>query len=353
MKIALLTLPYDNNYGGNLQRYALYTVLHNMGHDVTHLNLQFYYHIPWYKYIARCFDKYILRKKIYVNKERRQMQRYRSLCSITLPFYDSYINHTAVITHRKQLLHYTNFDAFIVGSDQVWRACYGDARNKFLDIFFFSYLKNVSKKKIAFAVSFGTDESLYNKEEKYTYGELYKAFSAVSVRELSGLKLLKEYGWSSPKAIHLLDPTFLITQSEYKKIINSVTTCPSKGNLFCYILDYTDSINIIVSEIAQTKGLIPFYIHLNDNVSIQQWLRSFDEAKFVVTDSFHGLVFSLIFNKPFHLIQNPYRGNTRFESLCTTFHLGLNGERTDWDYINSRIIQYKNKALSFIEQNLK
>ena len=68
MKIVLLNLPYDNNYGGNLQCYALMKVLKDMGHDVTHINLRLFYHLSWYKkpfsYAKRFILKYILGKNI-------------------------------------------------------------------------------------------------------------------------------------------------------------------------------------------------------------------------------------------------------------------------------------------------
>ena len=91
MKIALLNLPYDNNYGGNLQRYALMKVLQDMGHEVTHVNLRFSYHLPWYKkpfsYTKRLILKYILGKGIKINQERFARQQYEKRCAATEPFY--------------------------------------------------------------------------------------------------------------------------------------------------------------------------------------------------------------------------------------------------------------------------
>lgn len=99
------------------------------------------------------------------------------------------------------------------------------------------------------------------------------------------------------------------------------------------------------------RNLFTNYVSLNDNVSIEQWLSFFDEAEYVVTDSYHGLVFSLIFNKPFYLIRNSFRGNARFDSLLSTF--GLNGDvqNLDWNICNKIISDYKDKAIAFLAEN--
>ena len=266
-------------------------------------------------------------------------QQYRQQCSVTDPFYQKYIPHTEVITDIKTLCEYTDYDAFVVGSDQVWRKRIA-AKN--LPYFFFKHLQSIDKPKIACAVSFGTDVIELTGDEISYYGNLYKQFTAVSVREKSGLSILEQLGWNNPKAIHLLDPTFMLAKTDYQKIINTSETKTSKGNLFCYILDMTQEKEDIIKQIALEKKLTPYCVSLNDNVSIPQWLRSFNDAEFIITDSFHGLVFAIIFNKPFKLIRNEFRGNARFDSIIETFNLKEKSE-INWIEINSIIEQYRNR----------
>ena len=350
MKIALLNLPVDNNYGGNLQRYALMKVLHDMGHSVTHLNMRFRYRLPWYKkpkYYGKRFLLKVLFKrdiKVFFSPQ----DQYEQKCSITDAFYHKYINHTEIIYNSKKLVQYTDFDAFIVGSDQVWRKRIA-AKN--MPYYFLSHLQSIDKPKIACAVSFGVDTSELNDDEKTYYGNLYKKFDAVSVRETSGLKILNQLGWTHPKAIHLLDPTFMLSKSDYQTIINSNETEPSAGNLFCYILDMTEEKENVIKGIVSSKGLTPFYVSLDDNISIPQWLRSFDEAEYIITDSFHGLVFSIIFNKPFKLIKNSFRGNARFDSVMETFNI-FDNQEFDWEYINNTIQDYKILFIDFLKKTL-
>jgi exopolysaccharide biosynthesis predicted pyruvyltransferase EpsI len=115
------------------------------------------------------------------------------------------------------------------------------------------------------------------------------------------LDLFNKYGWTSPKAQLVLDPTLLLERKDYEQIISENDTNPSGGSMFCYILDPTPEKTAEVKQIAEEKGLKPFFqigCMSADSMSIPQWLRSFKDADYVYTDSFHGLVFSLIFQKP-------------------------------------------------------
>lgn len=172
----------------------------------------------------------------------------------------------------------------------------------------------------------------------------------VSVRETQAKSIFDDYGWSEPLAIKVLDPTMLLDKEHYRNLVKNIYTKKSPGNLFCYILDETEEKRSKIEEIAAQKQLNPFYISLKTNCSVEQWLRSFMDAKFIVTDSYHGLVFSLIFNKPFYLMYNKQRGNARFESLLDL--LGISGEETvfDWNAINAHIYQEKIKSLECIKK---
>ena len=167
MKIALLNLPYDNNYGGNLQRYALMKVLQDMGHDVTHLNLRFHYHLPWYKvpysYTKRIILKYVLGRDVRINQEKYSREQYQERCAITESFYQKYIKHTEPLYKLSELKKYTDFDAYVVGSDQVWRK---KIANKYLPTMFLDFLPKDSKaKRIAYGVSLGVAENELSEEE--------------------------------------------------------------------------------------------------------------------------------------------------------------------------------------------
>ncbi len=353
MKIALLNLPYDNNYGGNLQRYALMKVLQDMGHDVTHINLRFSYYLLWYKkpysYTKRFILKYLLGKDIKINQEQYLKQKYEERCAVTEPFYQRYIKHTEPITDLKKLRELHGFDAFVVGSDQVWRK---NIAGKYLNTMFLDFLPvDTNVKRIAYGVSLGVAENELSQEEINRLSEFYRRFDAVSVREDSALSLFKAYNWTNPKAMQVLDPTLLLNKEDYMQLISGASTVPSEGNLFCYILDKTGKKSQLIKQKAEELQLKPFELGLTDDkpASIEQWLRSFADAEYVITDSYHGLVFSIIFNKPFHLIRNKFRGNARFDSVMDLFNLS---EEFKWSKI-SQIMYSKNKeSLKFLEASI-
>lgn len=355
MRIALLNLPYDNNYGGNLQRYALMKVLQEMGHDVTHLNLRFKYHLPWYKlpysYTKRIILRYIFGRNIKIKQEWYAQQKYEQRCAITEPFYQKYIKHIGPITDMKQLSMYQDFDAYVVGSDQVWRK---RIAGNYLHCMFLDFLpRNTRAKRIAYGVSLGVSENELSDEEITQFSKLYSLFDAVSVREDSALDLFKQYGWNQPQAIQVLDPTMLLKREDYMRLIENGSTKPSDGNLFCYILDMTDEKERLIQKKAEEFSLKPFTLDLQGKhlVSIEQWLRSFADAEYVITDSYHGLVFSIIFNKPFYLFRKTFRGNARFDSIYKRFE--LKDSRYDWSEINNRINVEQDKAIRFLSEIIK
>lgn len=357
MEIALLNLQYDTNYGGNIQRYALMTILQRMGHDVTHLNLRFNFNdAPFYKKTLRFFKRILLmsvgKQFIPLLMEYKQQKRYIDECKITDAFYDKYIKHTVALYGKEYLSKFINFDAYIVGSDQVWRKSIADFYG--VSTYFFDFLPcDSSARRIAYGVSFGTAENELNEDDIKMLSPLYSKFKAVSVREESGLKLLKDYSWNNPKPQLVLDPTMLLTMDDYLKLINDGVAKPSAGNMFCYILDPTPEKDVIIKEYEIKKHLKPFMIGDKSNkVPIQQWLKSFSDSEFVVTDSFHGLVFCIIFNKPFKLIRNKFRGNARFDSIMHELQIPEDTEKINWNRTNELLKQKREISMKFLRDAL-
>lgn len=346
MKIALLNLPVDNNYGGHLQRYALMKVLQDMGHDVTHINLRVGYSLPWYKkplsYTKRFVLRYLLGRNVKIFVERDLKRKDVEQCIATEPFYQRYIKHTKPITDIKKLKKLQGYDAYIVGSDQVWRK---QMAKEYLYSMFLDFVRGLKVKKIAYGVSLGVSENELSDKEIRQLSILYNKFNAVSVREDSALELFKYYGWNRPQAIQVLDPTMLLQMDDYVHLIKSGNTRQSPGNLFCYILDKTEEIDDIIYAKAKELGLNPFFLCIKDKelVSVEQWLRSFWDSEYVITDSYHGVVFSIIFNKPYLLIRNEVRGNARFDSI-----LKLNQQSLPVDKKNVDLNMLREISLSFL-----
>lgn len=330
MKIGILTLPLQTNYGGILQAYALQTVLERMGHEVSLIEKKKrLYGFPLWKaplvYGKRMIFKVLSLQAPPIFYE----QKYKPLLSKnTDRFINKYIKRRIVANFDE--IKDSDYDAVVVGSDQVWRPQYFKLP---IEIAYLNFAKEWDIKRIAYAASFGTDEWEYNQPQTNNCKHLIKIFDAVSVREKSGVRLCKDY--LGVAAEHLLDPTLLLSPEDYIQLFKNSDTPQSPGTLLTYILDESDEKQQLINIISKERNLIPFRANsrienkkapLAERVQplVEQWLRGFYDAEFVVTDSFHACVFSIIFGKPFIAIGNKERGMARFESLLSTLGLQKN-----------------------------
>ncbi|MBR3615832.1 MAG: polysaccharide pyruvyl transferase family protein [Bacteroidaceae bacterium] len=374
MKIGIIALELRYNFGGILQAYALQKVLRNLGHDVIHVDKIMEVSLgPWYKkypiYIKRSICKYILGKNIIIKADIEQNRISNAIAKNTDLFIGKYIRKIRIkdFSNFKE----EDFDVIIVGSDQVWRPKYffSKIENAYLD-----FAKEWKIKRIAYAASFGTEEWEYTEKQTNNCATLLKKFNAVSVRESSAVKLC--YDNFGVKAEHVLDPTMLLLKEDYIKLFKDYNATQSDGNLFCYILDEGEEKKSIIDCVAKEKGLKTFYVNsryddhnapLKERIQqpVEKWLRAFYDAEFVITDSFHACVFSIIFNKPFIVYGNKERGLARFNSLLSIFGLeerivSTKEEATkaiskpiNWEKVNESHRQWKEKSVSFLNNNLK
>lgn len=348
MKIAILTQPLWTNYGGILQAYALQTILQHRGHKVIVINRDYHWdtrnQIKLKILFARILSFVKTAIRIYIFKHEGYILTnpfspyYHTKRSETdsLPFVRKFIRLSPKIRTSHALNKYCKrhrFDAYIVGSDQVWRPCYSPCLT---DFFLKEVPSNRDAIKISYAASFGTDIWEFSPEETKECSELLKKFNAVSVREQSGVKLCGDN--LGVDALHLLDPTLLLNTEDYLKLIEKTSSDESAGNLFCYILDYNTEAEKIIDTMKK-DGYTPFYAGLDPqkyNISVEQWLKSFYNAQIILTDSFHACVFSILFKKPFVVIGNENRGVSRLHSLLSVFGLTTNLVYSYDDYMKQR-----------------
>ena len=380
-KIAILTQPLHTNYGGLLQAYALQKVLRDMGHEVvTDKRPQRF--VPFYRKLLsiakRFVFKYLLcRKGIETIFPYFQTKDdYAVVSQHTERFIDQHIQTVDLFQGKKRPAEemINAFDTYVVGSDQAWRPMY----SPFLPNYFLDFTKGKSCKRIGYAISFGVGDWEFTSKQTMLCKDLVKQFDALSVREDSAVSLCKTY--LDVEAVHVLDPTMLLDKVDYINLVEQAAEPVSSGNLMVYILDRTDEKIAILNKVASTLQLKPFEVmpveklsnKTKDNLSacifppVTQWLRGFMDAEYVVTDSFHGSVFAIIFNKPFIAIGNKGRGLTRFNSLFRLFELEdrliLSESDLTTDKINTptdfqRVNDFKNvefeKSIFFISQNLR
>lgn len=150
-----------------------------------------------------------------------------------------------------------------------------------------------------------------------------RKFEYVSVRESSGAYLLKEH--LGIDAYVVPDPTLLLEAADYDKLMDDVSYTQTKhADIFCYILDMTSETRNAIETFATNNGMIVDFIHDYQKgiyPDVCTWLDGIRNARFVLTNSFHGTVFSLIYGKPMWILENKMRGNARLADLLAIFNL--------------------------------
>ncbi|MEE1226669.1 MAG: polysaccharide pyruvyl transferase family protein [Bacteroidales bacterium] len=376
MKIGILTLCLHNNYGGILQAYALQKVLQQMGHDVTLIDKSRFIKLPlfsfsrYYLYFKRLILKIISDRSLPVRWDKKRNDDMAIMSTNTYPFILKNIKRIEANNNYSNIKQ-DDFDAFVVGSDQVWRPKYfGQA---IIPCAYLSFAKEWNVKRISYAASFGTEDWEYTEEQTAECKELIQLFDAISVRESSAVELCEKHFDTS--AIHVLDPTMLLDASDYIKLFEEAHAPQSPGLLMCYILDENKEKQEVVSFIEQTLHLKSFSVNSKYEVAdapleeriqppVEVWLRGFNDAEFVITDSFHACVFSILFEKPFIVYGNKNRGMARFHSLLSIFGLEnrlitnsedalrVINEHINWEAVNVKKKEWQEKSLNFLKTNL-
>lgn len=311
MKIGIATFHQASNYGAVLQAFALQTFLRNMGHEPFFINHSF-------GSLPQGIRRYIGKTPAATMKSWTRVRRSAVFHSFSV----SYLGSAAAqpSTDHDFISHLPEADAYICGSDQVWNPSY--LRRQEHEILFFLGFGPKTVRRIAYAASIGVEAIPYNWKSRFI--EHLRRFDYISVREQQAMTILKTL-IGKPVA-WVPDPTFLLNGEDYLKVFRLFQQ-PLK-EIFSYTLDRTISPLVTQTRacIAKSLGMKlketyhrnPWRILFCGVPSPRQWLSSLARSGFVVTNSFHGTVFAIIFKRPFIVL--PVEGaisgmNTRITSL--------------------------------------
>ncbi|MTE01078.1 hypothetical protein GIY56_12305 [Paracoccus sp. YIM 132242] len=369
MRIGILTLPMNRNYGGNLQAYALMRKLRDMGHHPVLVNRRHGAKDagPDAGDAARDAETPLFSDRIGLGQNvPNRIFVEKHLTPISRPF-DSSAALAAEVDRY-------DFGAVIVGSDQVWRPKYA---RSLLGDFFLGFLSDSRKntRKISYAASFGSEHDEYGPADKAIVAPLLQSFDAVSVREDSAVDLCRDM--FGVDARHVLDPTLLLTRDDYSELLSDEQRADKGSYMLAYVLDATPDKVAVIDRISsalainpRTTGGLPFTADdplrsKGGDKSVEGWLAAFRNADYVVTDSFHGVAFSLIFNRPFLAYGNAERGLARFQSLLRAVGLedrlvvaseGSDARALmrpiDWPAVNRRLDALRSRSLRFLADAL-
>lgn len=328
--VAIANMLFQNNFGAILTVYALYKIIEDFGYNplIIYNNILGCKNSLYSNMLGNRFGlKYLNIANEYFSKE--ELEKINEKC-----------------------------DNFIVGSDQVWRA---KGHGEMAQFYFLNFAYNF-KNKIAYSSSFGINYFEGELRDKILFKYYLKQFDKVSVREDDGVKICKED--FDVSATHVLDPVFLINDYDY--LISKSNKNINHKFIAVYSL-YTNIENEL-NFISNKLNLdIEYLIKDNEEIGIEDWLWTIKNCELLITDSFHGSCFAIIFNKPFVCILNEGSGISRLESLSNMFDIktriisGLlevmhNTDfllKMDWTEINKKLAIEKEKSLNWLKNALE
>lgn len=344
MKIGVLTFHWATNYGAVLQAYALCKYLSDLGHEVKIID---YYPTRYKKNVIRAFfTRHIklIPTRLKDIKKEKQIEKFRINNFDRTKHYSSFCN----LEKQTQ-----QFDCYICGSDQIWNMSFlkhGEGKKTYT-----YFLGFVHDEKIiaSYAASFGTEYIPDDLKEDIT--KLLQRFDFISVRERTGLKIVNELGFYN--ACIVPDPTILLRRKEYEQFIKHYKK--EKNYAFAYILHRREKDAIKIYQYLKKRDIA--IVHCN-NSGVYEWLTEIYNSKMVITNSFHGIVFSILFEKPFVAILIEGSGmNDRIITLLDEVGLSnriFNGnidiinEKINWRNVTEKIDNYRQIGISYIDQIL-
>lgn len=375
MKIGVITFFDNGNYGSELQSIALNKFCSSRGHDVTFLRI--YSSCRLLRLINRSRDRISIWYNCKTDSEYRKFYLDRQKNSKSQPVISTQLAkciHESVSKVIKSgnisSLHtrfLSPYDCYICGSDQVWSALR-------LPVWKSNFLPGVSPmRKIAYAPSIGIN----NVPRHYirAVAPLVRDFKFLSVREESAAKIFEECIGISPTIV--VDPTILIGREAWERmLLKEQLERPKYNYIFCYFLGeiQDEQINFLNIFAGDRSVIILPYEHHSKKLQKGKYLlaNQFEFinyirfADYVFTDSFHGTVFSILFNKEFAVFQRSHVGmtkqTTRIESLLSMVNLQerfvsdvgaiSSFRKIDYCSVNEIIMSERNKSIKYLDNAL-
>lgn len=338
--VGIITMHKVINYGSALQAYALQQVIEKLGYDCEIIDYVYpnEYHLSQYAKMPfwKSWILFII-QLLYGFPQKKRMKLFES-------FYSKFLKLSSVCYKSREQLqnHPPHYDIYVTGSDQVWNPKYigGDTN------FMLSFVSDVPK--IAYSASFATDS--ISEKYKEMYKNCLNEYAAISVREQKGVEIVNSLLGRNAEVV--LDPTLLLKAEEYETIAKESTIQINEPYILAYILGYSFNpypyVEHLIKHIQKKLGYKVYLLNVSnvrmlfvrDTVRLQkvgpsEFVYLFKNASFVITTSFHGTAFSIIFNKPFYALVKKGNRDDRIMSL-----LQLLGLKDRAIFFNSALPQY-------------
>lgn len=367
-KVGIITLHRVVNYGSVLQTYALQEKIEELGCDVEVID---YYpeRLTMLGMLSRIKNKGDKFKKSIILRTVARIIIFPSYIirfNMFFKFLKKHIKMTKKTykTHQDIRNEKFDFDIYCTGSDQVWNCGW----NEQFDYPYYLDFAPDDKKKIAYAASFGKSE-LDDSEVELTKKYLSR-YDSISLRELSGVKIVEKLGIEN--SVNVLDPTLLLNGDEWRKI--SFNKFKNEDYILVYNLNRNKKIDNYAKNLSKKTGLkvkfLSYQLHefykngkIYCNPQVEDFLALIDNAKYVITDSFHATAFSINFNTQFVIVY-PGKYSTRLQSILEILNLENRVAKSeddlsviendiDFDNVNNVMKKMRSDSLNWIEDVIK
>ncbi len=322
MHIKTITCHEVYNYGASLQEYALLEFLKQNGHDAQTIHYKpphLSNHFNLNRVSNPKFDKPII-KQFYLLAKLPSRLKSLKRKKVFDDFHQKYIptHHTLYKNNEELKNNPPQADAFICGSDQIWNSFFQNGKDS---AFYLNFVPD-DKKKISYAASFAIDE--LEESIKPFVKENVLRLNAVSVRETSAVGILNELGIDN--VVQVLDPVFLLDKEHW---ISRFITPITEKYIFVYDFDTNPVVKEIALKLKKEKGFLIYTVNRNIDYADknfhfegpEKFLSLVYHSQFNLTNSFHAVAFSLIFEKQFAVINRTEKINTRMKDLLALMNL--------------------------------
>lgn len=363
MNIAILTIDDQSNYGNRLQNYAMQNVLKRFG-DCQSLWWSVDYDLfTKQKFSVKEKIKFLLNYKNYQKKVVYDLPLLELKKFQIKKFTEKYIDVKQIDLIDNDLEN--SYDFFITGSDQIWNPLFWLNKDKYAKAMFLQFCS--SKKRIAYAASFGLSKLPYQYEKQFA--SYIDSIEHISVRENSAAKIIKNLTGRDVPVV--LDPTLMISAEQWASIEMAPEWYKGEKFIFTYFLG---DIPKSVLEYAKKRNIKIYNLTDKRNVDIfasrvEEFIYLIHHCELFCTDSFHGSVFAIQFKKPFIVMNRQEKGapdmTCRIDTLLDTFNLkdryfSFNSEEKDLekalhpDYSNvdEIFLREREKSNNFVTTSL-
>ena len=336
MKIGIITIQKCNNYGADLQAFALQRKLQLMGYDAENIDYLFYKH-PEYKKTRKSRPSFKLsvvnrlKEWLFPKITKLKGLRNRSAVKARQKNFEDFFDNNVKTSQKYNTIDalYANppkYDVYITGSDQVWNPRTGAS----IEPYFLTFAPDGAK-KISYAASFGV--ASLPPPAYYKYSKWLESYSSISLREANGVRIARQFV-GSVEPVAVCDPTLLLTAEEWKSAAHPVEGMKEGEYLLVYDLNvcpglwelahkWAKKLNLVIVRICRSAGCenIPGVVNM-EAAGPGEFVWLVANAKAVVTTSFHGTAFSVIFNRPFYsVIPKGMSNSGRILNLVSMFNL--------------------------------